>query len=102
MRCLVPVCSRLVVSLLGPVPFPSRRWLYLKTCGPGLDRGLSLLASCISLCIYNHEMNSKKNMDSLDINTFRLCLGLVFIIMTLIFIFLLLWLVRNYLTNSSS
>ena len=43
MRCLIPVCSRLVVNLLGLVPFPSRRWLYLKTYGPGVDRGLQVV-----------------------------------------------------------
>ena len=29
--------SSLVVSLLGLLPFPSRRQLYLKTYGPGVD-----------------------------------------------------------------
>ena len=43
MRCLLPVCSRLVVNLLGLVPFLSRRWLYLKSYGPGVDRGLSVV-----------------------------------------------------------
>ena len=43
MRCLLPIFSRLVVNLLGLVPFLSRRWLYLKSYGPGVDRGLSVV-----------------------------------------------------------
>ena len=43
MRCLLPVFRRLVVSLLGLSPFPFRRWLYLKTYGHGVDRGLSVV-----------------------------------------------------------
>ena len=41
MRCLLPICSRLVVNLLGLVPFLSR--LYLKSYGPDVDRGLSVV-----------------------------------------------------------
>ena len=43
MRCLLPVCNRLVVNLLGLVPFLSRHWLYSKSYGPGVDRGLSVV-----------------------------------------------------------
>ena len=59
MRCLLPVCSRLVVSLLGLVSFLSHRWLYSKSYGPGVDRGLSVVmregrAIClfVRLCLH--------------------------------------------------
>ena len=39
------------------VPFLSRRWLYLKSCGPGVDRGLSVVtregrAICLLVRLY--------------------------------------------------
>ena len=57
MRCLLPICRRLVVSLVGLLPFPSRRRLYLKTYGSGVDRGLSVVtregrAICLLVRLY--------------------------------------------------
>ena len=43
MRCLIPVYSHLLVNLLGLEPFLSRSWLYLKSYGPGVDSGLSVV-----------------------------------------------------------
>ena len=57
MRCLIPVCSRLVVNL---------HWLYLKTYGPGVDRGLSVVmregrAICLLVRIYLRMVSAVSN-----------------------------------------
>ena len=66
MRCLLPVCSCLVVNLLGLVPFLSRRWLYLKSYGPGVDRGLSVVtregrAICLLVRLYLRVVSAVSN-----------------------------------------
>ena len=66
MRCLIPVCSHLVVNLLGLVPFPSHRWLYLITYGPGVDRGLSDVtregrAICLLVRLYLRMVSTVNN-----------------------------------------
>ena len=60
------ICGVSRVNLLGRVPFPSSCWLYLKTYGPCVDRGLSVVtregrAICLLVRLYLHKVSTVNN-----------------------------------------